>query len=113
MQAAAAQPDQLRRQFDRVRVTAQSELTGQTRQVIERMRAKITVQINQSVAQSKATVEHDLAGRCDALVVVARYLEQLKASQHDFESWLTKLKAAAGSHANQIPPPSRVAGAPQ
>ena len=105
MKAVVAQLDQLRRQFEHARVTAQSELTAQTRQTIERMRAEITVQINQSVAQSKAAVEHDLAERREALVFVVSYLEHLQASQRDFESWLIKLKAAAGSHANQIPPP--------
>ena len=105
MKAAVAQLDQLRRQFEHARVTAQSELTAQTRQTIERMRAEITLQIDQSVAQSKAAVEHDLAERREALVSVVSYLEQLQASQRDFEIWLTQLRAAAGSHANQIPPP--------
>ena len=105
MKAVVAQLDQLRRQFEHDRVTAQTELTAQTRQTIERMRAEISVQINQSVAHSKAAVEHDLAERREALVVVVSYLEHLQASQRDFEIWLTKLRAAAGSHANQIPPP--------
>ncbi len=105
MKAAVAQLDQLRRQFEHARVAARSELTAQTHQMIERMRAEITVQINQAVAKSKAAVEHDLAERHEAFVFVISYLEHLQASQRDFEIWLTKLRAAAGSHANQIPPP--------
>jgi hypothetical protein len=111
MKAVVAQLDQLRRQFEHARVTAQSELTAQTRQTIERMRAEITVQINQSVAQSKAAVEHDLAERREALVFVVSYLEHLQASQRDFESWLIKLKACSRLSCEPNPSSTGMAGA--
>lgn len=105
MKASAAQLDRLRRQFQGVRATAQSEMIVQTRQAIERIRAETILQVDRSFAQTKIAVERDLAARHGALIAVSRYLEQLQASQHDFETWLAKLKSAAGSHASQIPPP--------
>jgi len=105
MKAAVAQLEQLRHQFERARDTAQSEVNAQTRQTVDRMKAEITLRINRSVAQSKTIVEHDLAVRREALIAVSRYLEQLQISQYDFERWLAELKAAAGSHPSQIPPP--------
>ena len=105
MKAMAAQLDQLRRQFERARATAQSEITAQTRQTIERIRAEISAQINRSLEQARSAVERELAARHGALIAVSHYLEQLQASQHDFETWLAELKSAAGSHASQIPPP--------
>ena len=77
----------------------------QTRQAIERIRAETILQVDRSLAQTRTAVERDLAARHDALIAVSRYLEQLQASQHDFETWLAELKFAAGSHASQIPPP--------
>lgn len=105
MKAMAAQLDQLRREFERARATAQSEITEQTRQTIEQIRAETISQVDRSLAQTKIAIERDLAVRRDALIAVSRYLEQLRASQHDFETWLAELKSAAGSHASQIPPP--------
>ena len=105
MKAMAGQLDQLRHEFERGRTTAQSELTIQTRQTIDRIRAEITSQIDRSLAQTETVIEHELAVRRDALIAVSRYLEQLQASQRDFETWLAELKSAAGSHATQIPPP--------
>jgi ABC-type multidrug transport system permease subunit len=105
MKAAAAQLDHLRRQFERARATAQSEITMRTRQAIEQIRAETSSEVYRSLAQTRTAVERELAARHDALVAVSRYLEQLQASQHGFETWLAKLKLAAGSHAGQIPAP--------
>jgi len=105
MKAAAARLDRLRRQFERARVTAQSEMTAQIREAFERIRAEITLHIDRSLAQTKTTVERDLATRREALIAVNRYVGQLQASQHGFETWLAELKSAAGSHASQNPPP--------
>ena len=105
MKTSAAQLDRLRRQFERSRDTAQSEMAVQTRQAIERIRAETTLQVDRSLVQTRTVIERDLAARHDALIAVSRYLEQLQASQHDFATWLAELKSAAGSHASQIPPP--------
>jgi ABC-type multidrug transport system permease subunit len=105
MKAAAAQLDHLHRQFERSRATAQSEMTARTRQAMERIKAESTSEIDRALGQSRSAVERDLAARHDTLVAVSRYLGQLQASQHDFETWLSKLKLAAGSHADQIPAP--------
>ncbi len=105
MKAGAAQLDRLARQYARARATTQSEMAAQTRQVVERIRTETASQVSLSLAQTKATVESDLAARRDALMTVSLYLDQLQARQHDFQTWLAELKAAAGSHANQIPTP--------
>ena len=105
MQAAAAQLEHLRRQFQRARATAQAEMTVRTRQAIERIRTETTLEVNRALAQSRTAVENDLAARHEALLGVSRYLEQLQESQHDFDTWLARLKLAAGSHADQIPAP--------
>ena len=107
MKTEAAQLDQLRRQFEHARATAQAEVTAQTHRTVERVSAQITAQINQALEASRTAVAHDLAVRQDALRVVGRYLEQLDASRHDFTAWLAALKTAAGSHASQIPPPTQ------
>lgn len=105
MKTMTIQFDQLRRQFEYARATAQAQITAQARQAIDQTRAAITSQIDRSVAQAKDAVEQDLAVRRDALLAVSHYLEQLQAGQRDFAAWLAELKAAAGSHASQIPPP--------
>ncbi|HEV3113107.1 MAG TPA: ABC transporter permease [Candidatus Binataceae bacterium] len=105
MKAAAAQLDHLRKQFERARATAQSEMTERARQAIDRIRAETSSEVSRALAQTRTDVEHNLAARHDALVAVSRYLEQLQASQRDFETWLAKLKVAAGSYAGQIPAP--------
>ena len=105
MKATAAQLDHFRRHFERARATAQAEITARTRQAIEQIRTQTSSEVNRALAQSRTDVERDLAARHDSLVAVSRYLEQLQASQHDFETWLAKLKLAAGSHADQIPAP--------
>jgi len=105
MKAMTSQLDLLHRQFERARATAQSEVALQMRQTIDQVRGEVTTQINRTLAQTRTAVERDLAARRDALMAVSRYLGQLQASQRDFETWLAKLKSAAGSHASQIPPP--------
>ena len=66
MKTSAAQLDRLRRQFERSRDTAQSEMAVQTRQAIKRIRAETTLQVDRSLAQTRTVIEHDLAARHDA-----------------------------------------------
>jgi ABC-type multidrug transport system permease subunit len=107
MKNLTIQLDQLRPQFERARATAQAQIIARTRQAINQTKAAITSQVDQSIAQTRTAVEQDLASRRAALLAVSGYLVQLQASQHDFTAWLAALKAAAGSHASQIPPPPR------
>ncbi len=105
MKDATAELGQMRRQIESDRATAQAEMTARISQAIEQIRAATVAQIDLSLAQTETAVEGDLAARHDALIAVSRYLGQLQASQRGFETWLAKLKSAAGSHASQIPAP--------
>jgi ABC-type multidrug transport system permease subunit len=102
---ATAELDRLRRQFEGVRAAAQAEMAEQFSRESGQIRAATTAQIDRSLAQTRSALEGEIAAREDALTAVSRYLSQLQASQRDFAVWLAKLKAAAGSHASQIPPP--------
>jgi hypothetical protein len=105
MKEAGAQLGRLRHQFEGARTAAQLAMSAQINRAIDQIKASTAAQIDSSLAQTRTAFAGDLAARQDALVAVSRYLSQLQASHHDFETWLAKLKSAAGSHARQIPPP--------
>jgi len=69
------------------------------------LRAQTQAAVDQSIAQAKASLTAQLDARRAALVSVRDYLAALQVSESDFNRWFTALKAAAGSHANAIPPP--------
>jgi len=72
---------------------------------LDALRAQTQGAVDQSIAQAKAALATEVSGRRDALAGVRDYLVALQASERDFDRWFTALKAAAGSHANAIPPP--------
>jgi ABC-type multidrug transport system permease subunit len=72
---------------------------------LDALRAQTLGAVDQSIAQAKAALATEVSGRRDALAGVRDYLVALQASKRDFDRWFTVLKAAAGSHANAIPPP--------
>jgi ABC-type multidrug transport system permease subunit len=97
------------RQISSARAHAESALKAQIgrqmRVALDAIRAQTQTAIDQSIAQAKSALAAQLETRRDALVGVREYLVALQASERDFDRWLTALKAAAGSHANAIPPP--------
>jgi ABC-type multidrug transport system permease subunit len=107
MQATESRVAQVRVQFERARAQAASELNEHLRDSIEQARAQTIAAVNRSIADARVTLERDLTGRRAALAAVSNYVAQLQASRDQFDQWLSGVKAAAGSHAAQIPAPPR------
>jgi hypothetical protein len=96
---------QVRAQFARAQAQAASEMRARLEASIEKARAQTMAALEGSITAARAAAQRDLAARRDALAAVGRYLDALQASRAEFERWLAALKAAAGSHAADIPPP--------
>jgi ABC-type multidrug transport system permease subunit len=58
-----------------------------------------------SILQTKSALATELGARRDAMEAVSQYLIRLQSTEHEFDRWLAALKAAAGSHAVDIPQP--------
>lgn len=98
---------QVRRQLESAQARAKSKLRAQMQESIEQARAQTIANVNRSVAQARAALEQDLAARRGALDAMKRYLDALEATKPAFQRWFAALKAAAGSHAVEIPAPPR------
>jgi ABC-type multidrug transport system permease subunit len=107
MRAAESSIEQVRREFERARTQAAAELNDRLRDSIERVRVQTLAAVNRSIADADVVLNRDLMARRDALGAVSQYLAQLQTSREEFDRWLSELKAAAGSHASQIPAPPR------
>ncbi|MGH7987658.1 MAG: ABC transporter permease [Candidatus Binataceae bacterium] len=107
--SAQAYSKQLRRARDR----AQSELEERLLAEQQRSEALTRATIEQALAQSKSTFTSELAPRRAALSALRDYLLQLQSRERDFDRWLVQLKAAAGRHADAIPPPPRFPAPPR
>jgi hypothetical protein len=103
---------QVRAQFARAQAGAASEMRARLNDSIEKLRAQTLAAVDGSIAAARAALERDLSAHRDALAAVSRYLDELAKSRADFERWLAGLKAAAGSHAADIPPPPQWPAAP-
>jgi ABC-type multidrug transport system permease subunit len=88
-----------------VESTIKEQLGRHLGATLDSLRAQTQGAVDQSIAQAKAALATEVSGRRDALAGVRDYLVALQASERDFDRWFTVLKAAAGSHANAIPPP--------
>jgi hypothetical protein len=97
----------VREEFARAQTHAASEMRARLQESIEKVRAQTLAAVDGSIADARAALRRDLSARRDALQAVSRYLDALQASKADFERWLADLKAAAGSHAAEIPAPPR------
>jgi len=85
--------------------SVKEQLDRQLRATLDTLRAQTQAAVEKSIAQARAAVAAEVGGRRDALAGVRDYLIALQASERDFARWFAALKAAAGSHANAIPPP--------
>lgn len=94
-----------RRRLTRIRADSQREIDARLRKAIDEMRERVRAQTEESAAQVRASIDDELAPRRRALADVSRYMDELQASQRQFDRWLAALKRAAGSHAAEIPPP--------
>lgn len=96
-----------RHNLKRARHTMETAVRDQIRGQVEALEAQTQAAIDRSVAAARADLAGKLERKRDALAGVERYLGQLQSSERDFDRWLTELKVAAGSHADQIPAPPR------
>jgi ABC-type multidrug transport system permease subunit len=88
-------------EFAHRRARAQAALQAQVRQALDDLEAAI----DRSTAQTKSLLAREMSARRDVLLGVNRYLTAMQASQRAFAQWLANLRAAAGSHGADIPPP--------
>jgi len=88
-------------EFARRRALAQARLQAQVGQALDDLEAAI----DRSTAQAQSLLAREMSARRDVLLGVNQYLTALQSSLRAFEQWFTNLKAAAGSHAADIPPP--------
>ncbi len=98
---------QYRAQFQRSRIAARAALEAQMKRALAALEAQTQAAADRTIAQTRASLTAELSSRQDALVAVGEYLQELQASEHDFDRWLSALKVAAGSHAADIPAPPR------
>lgn len=106
-QAAAAQSaaEHYRREMLLRRGAAERELEAGLRRAIAALKVQTHEAARQSAVQAKTAVENALAPRRAALEAVRAYLLALQTNESEFRRWFANLKAAAGSHAGDIPPP--------
>ncbi|HVA82456.1 MAG TPA: ABC transporter permease [Candidatus Binataceae bacterium] len=102
---ARSAAEHFRRESLSRRDAAQRELDARLRSATAELAAQTRVAAERSAAAANSELERELAPRRDAMNAVRVYLSALQASERDFNRWLANLKAAAGSHSADIPPP--------
>jgi ABC-type multidrug transport system permease subunit len=95
------------RELKRSRTRLQSTLKARIQSRLESLRETTLAAIERSTSAQKTRLEGELSRKQAAVTALTAYLRQLQASKRQFEHWLSDLKAAAGSHASEIPPPPR------
>jgi len=78
-----------------------AEIVAQLAQIDLQARAALSA----ALSARQTEVAAKIADKQTAMAAMVSYLEQLRASRRAFELWLGRLKAAAGSHAGEIPSP--------
>jgi ABC-type multidrug transport system permease subunit len=78
-----------------------AEIAAQLAQIDLLARAALSAALRARQAEIAAKI----ADKQTAMAAMVSYLEQLRASRRAFQHWLDQLKAAAGSHAGEIPSP--------
>jgi ABC-type multidrug transport system permease subunit len=88
-----------------IQASVENRIRSRIRRRIEALEAQTQAAIERSIATTRAQLAGQLSAKRDAIAAVDRYLRELQSSEHAFDRWLAKLKAAAGSHAADIPAP--------
>lgn len=102
---AQAAAKRYHRQFSERRETAETSLNAQVQRAIGGLKKQTQAAIERSTAQAKLALAREMAPRREALLTVSRYVTALQTSERDFDKWFATLKAMAGSHSTEIPPP--------
>ena len=82
-----------------------ASLHAQIESALKRASDEAAATIKARESQGQAEIQRQLAAREAILRRIKSYLDQLQQSQRAFEDWLARLKALAGSHASDLPPP--------
>lgn len=85
-----------------------AEIAAQLAQINLQARATFSAALRAHQAEIAAKV----ADKQAAMAAMVTYLKRLQASRGEFELWLGQLKAAAGSHAGEIPSPPALPAPP-
>jgi len=116
------QIERARASAERARVEAMRltrETAASRAALAARIRAQVESALNNARDHTKAALDGELdriqrkldadtSARQAKLIELSDYLSRLQASRAEFENWFAQLKAAAGSHAADIPPPPSV-----
>src|SRR5258708_16827560 len=116
------QIERARASAERARVEAMRltrETAASRAALAARIRAQVESALNNARDHTKAALDGELdriqrkldadtSARHAKLIELSDYLSRLQASRAEFENWFAQLKAAAGSHAADIPPPPSV-----
>ena len=93
------------RESSAIQARSERRIKRQIRREIGALEAQTQAAVERSLAMTQAKLAGDVAAKRDAIAAVERYLHQLQSSEQAFDRWLERLKAAAGSHAAEIPAP--------
>ncbi len=100
-----SQIEHFREQATRAQADALRALKARMAQEFRAIELQTNAAVAGSILQTKSALANQLGARRDAIEAVSRYLVRLQSSEREFDRWLAALKAAAGSHAAEIPQP--------
>lgn len=103
---------EFQRSLNRSRSEVASATAKRIRARMQNLREMTQSAIALSVAAQKAQLQGELSRKRAAIGAVVAYLRQFQSSAREFQRWLADLKAAAGSHASEIPAPPRFPAPP-
>jgi ABC-type multidrug transport system permease subunit len=103
--ALRARVDDYQRHMVSAKLAAERDLQQQLDRQIADLQASTTLEANRSMVAMQAALTAQLEARQRVVVDATSYLQQLQAAKLQFQEWFEHLKALAGSHAQNIPPP--------
>jgi ABC-type multidrug transport system permease subunit len=87
------------------RASLQKKLAAEIAAQLAQIDLQARTALSAALRARQAEIAAKIADKQTAMAAMVSYLEQLRASRRAFEHWLDRLKAAAGSHAGEIPSP--------
>jgi ABC-type multidrug transport system permease subunit len=105
MAALKAYLEDYRQRALSAKLTAEHNLKQHEIGAIADLRASTDAAAKRSMAAMQIAIASQLEPRQHAVAAAAGYLHQLQVAKLQFQQWLEDLKAAAGSHAKDLPPP--------
>ena len=100
-----SQIERFREQASRAQADTQRALKARMAQAVREIELQTNAAVAGSILQTKSALAKELGARRNAIEAVSQYLIRLQSSEHEFDRWFAALKAAAGSHAAEIPRP--------